>query len=414
MFKTHVFNLSYLFSTKIISTFFAFFAQILIARLLTTEDYGVISFYIILINICATLNGFGIGKFWMRRFTVEGNDAYRWIVPSVKSLLFLTIITLPIYLFIPFFSLGVSSFAISLTLLPLLLFQSIISMVVGKFQVKRDFKGLSFFEMIKNTIFMFSSFILFFLEFNAFIISYAVLATMVLVYSIYILTSFYHSIKKSTLYREFVKKPSIQEVLSTAWPYGIQGLLYMLYYQVDIILITLLLGATDTGFYNAAFTLISFIFIFPSLLFQVYLLPKSNSWIVHKNVIMTEFIRKNVSLYSLLIGIFIMIGFCLGSEYIIMLLYGNSFSESISILQILALSIPFRFVSNSLGVLYVTEKMVSLKVYIQGGGAIFNIMLNLVSIPFLGVMGAALSTVITEVIVVVLLYLYSNKVKKEM
>ncbi|GGD28605.1 hypothetical protein GCM10011389_40210 [Pontibacillus salipaludis] len=188
----------------------------------------------------------------------------------------------------------------------------------------------------------------------------------------------------------------------------------MLYYQVDIILITILLGAIPTGLYNASFSIISLIFIFPSMLFQVYLLPKSNTWIVKKDIAKVQFIRKKLSFIALLLGLLIAIVIYFLSEIIITLIYGVTFFDSVLILQVLLLSIPFRFASNSIGVLFVSEIMVSKKVYIQGGGALLNVCLNLLLIKQFGVLGAAVSTVLTEILVAILMYTYSAKITKEM
>ncbi|WP_188656117.1 oligosaccharide flippase family protein [Pontibacillus salipaludis] len=412
MLLKHLKNISFLFSSKLASTFFAFMAQVLSARMLAKEDYGLLSFYLILINILASIIGFGLGKFWLRRFAVEGKDANRWVIPSIWTILFLFIISLPIYFFIPYFSLGASSLIIGITLLPLMLFQSSSTLIIGKYQVDNNFKSLSFFEMMKNTAFLLSALTLFVLGFHIFLISYGLLALILLIFTIISIRSFYK--RNLNIKLETSSRPKIKTVLSTAWPFGLQGVLYMLYYQVDIILITILLGAIPTGLYNASFSIISLIFIFPSMLFQVYLLPKSNTWIVKKDIAKVQFIRKKLSFIALLLGLLIAIVIYFLSEIIITLIYGVTFFDSVLILQVLLLSIPFRFASNSIGVLFVSEIMVSKKVYIQGGGALLNVCLNLLLIKQFGVLGAAVSTVLTEILVAILMYTYSAKITKEM
>ncbi|MGM0901299.1 MAG: oligosaccharide flippase family protein [Bacillota bacterium] len=414
MFFRHLKNLAYLFSSKVLSSFFAFLAQIIIARYLTQEDYGTISFYIILINISASIVGFGLGNFWLRRFAVEGLGAERWINPTIKSILGLIIVVLPIYILIPFFILGAKSIYISLTLSPLLIYQGLGSIVTASFQIQNQYKKLSNYLTIKNSVLFLAACILFIFEFKHFIILYGLLSLVLMVYSFTLILQLKKTLQSSNhLENASSNKITIKEVLLSAWPFGVQGTLYMLYYQVDIIIITILLGTVSTGLYNAAFNVLSLIFIFPSLLFQLYLLPRSNIWIAKKETKKINFVRKKLSLIVFLIGIFTAVIFYYLSNFIITLLYGGNFEESIFLFNVLILSIPFRFVSNSLGLIFASEKMVSYKVYIQGGGALLNIILNIILIMEMGIFGAAVSTVVTEILVVFLMYIFSSRVQKE-
>ncbi|WP_335871160.1 flippase [Bacillus sp. 2205SS5-2] len=416
MLLKHIKTVFYLFSSKGLSSFFAFIAQVLLARLLTQENYGTISFYIILINITSSIIGFGLGNFWLRRFAVEKRNASRWIRPTLLSILLLTGISLPFYFLIPYFSLGAHSLSISIALLPLLFFQGLGSIVIASFQLSNKYKKLSYYIMIKNSILMISTLTLLILDssFDLFVVSYGMLAFFVLLYSLTAIKKFNVDVNDVSYKGSDPELPKIKTVLKFAWPYGIQGTLYMLYYQVDIIMITIFLGAISTGIYNAAFTIISLIFVFPSVLFQIYLLPKVNIWIANKDFKKINFLRNRLTLYVLLLGIVIMVALYYISEFLINLLYGMEFTNSIMLLNVLILSIPFRLVSNSLGVIFASEKMVSYKVYIQGGGALVNIALNIILLNVIGVVGAAVSTVITEMIVCLLMYLLSYKIKKEM
>ncbi|MGG3925073.1 oligosaccharide flippase family protein [Metabacillus fastidiosus] len=408
-------NLLYLFLSKALSSFFAFIAQILIARLLTQEDYGTISFYIILINIISSIIGFGLGNFWLWKFAIERNNVRRWIKATVNSILLLSIVSVPLYILIPYFTLGSYSLYISVTLLPLLLYQGFESVVIASFQMRNEYTKLSYYMMVKNSILLISSLILFIFEFQSFILSYGLLSVALLLYSLTIVGKLNKKLKVERFEKNaYSEKITIKKVFTSAWPFGAQGILYMLYYQVGIVIITILLGTTSTGFYNASFTIISFVFVFSSILFQIYLLPRSNIWIARKDFNKVTFLRNKVTFLFFLVGIFITIIFYYIGEFLITLLYGKAFLDSVLLFKVLILAIPFRFISDSLGVLFTSKKMMLYKVYVQGGGALVNIILNLIFINQVGVIGAALSTVLTEVIVVILLYLFSGRLEKEM
>ncbi|MED4534437.1 oligosaccharide flippase family protein [Metabacillus fastidiosus] len=411
----HLKNLLYLFLSKALSSFFAFIAQILIARLLTQEDYGTIAFYIILINIISSIIGFGLGNFWLWKFAIERNNVRRWIKATVNTILLLSIVSVPLYILIPYFTLGSYSLYISVTLLPLLLYQGFESVVIASFQMRNEYTKLSYYMMVKNSILLISSLILFIFEFQSFILSYGLLSVALLLYSLTIVGKLNKKLKVERFEKNaYSEKITIKKVFTSAWPFGAQGILYMLYYQVGIVIITILLGTTSTGFYNASFTIISFVFVFSSILFQIYLLPRSNIWIARKDFNKVTFLRNKVTFLFFLIGIFITVIFYYIGEFLITLLYGKAFLDSVLLFKVLILAIPFRFISDSLGVLFTSKKMMLYKVYVQGGGALVNIILNLIFISQVGVIGAALSTVLTEVIVVILLYLFSGRLEKEM
>ncbi|WP_173918692.1 oligosaccharide flippase family protein [Halobacillus sp. Marseille-Q1614] len=414
MFLKHLKNLLYLFTSKGVASSFAFIAQIILARLLTQEDYGTVSFYIVFINILSSIIGYGLGNFWLRRYAVEGFNVKRWIKPSLMSGICLTGITMPIYFIVPYFSLGEHSLFISLALLPLLIFQGFSQIVRACFQILGKYNKLSYYMLIKNSIFLLSALILFLFDFNSFVAIYGILSLLVLLYSLTIVKGFYNISTYRAEMSGVIEEPKTKLVLKLAWPFGAQGILYMLYYQVDILMITFFLGTTSTGLYNASFTIVSLIFVFPSILFQIYLLPKANVWIANNELNKINFIRKKLSIILFLLGISItLILFYIG-EFLITLLFGAEFLDSALLFKVLILSVPFRFVTNSLEMIFATERMVTYKVYIQAGGALLNIFLNLIFINQIGVIGAAISTVITEIFIFLLYYFLSARLKREM
>lgn len=404
----HVKNIFYLFTSKGLSTLFAFIAQILLARLLTQEDYGTVSFYIILINLISSLLGFGLGNFWLRRFATEGYEARRWILSSLKGILVLSFLVIPIYFIVPIISIGTDTILISLSLLPLLLFQGLSSIVNASFQLTNKYTNLSYFMTIKNSLLFVSSLTLFIYEVSTFYIIYGLLSALLLIYSLVLLQKFNSSLRKYTGTKQNI--PSVFELYRSSWPFAIQGTMYMLYYQVDIIIITVLLGTEYSGLYNASFTIISLVFAFSSIFFQIYLLPRTNVWIAESNRKMILFIRNKLSIIAFVFGGIIALVIYGFSDFIITLVYGAGFTESIAILNILIIAIPFRFMANSIEVLFTTEKAVIYKVFIQSVGAITNIALNFYLINEIGVLGAAISTVFTELIVLFSLFLFSIKV----
>ena len=97
------------------------------------------------------------------------------------------------------------------------------------------------------------------------------------------------------------------------------------------------------------------------------------------------------------------------SREIIHYLYGAEFSLSVSILAFLAWIVPIRFLNNVLAVSLTAtdnQKRRSTAVVVI---SFVNLGVNFLLIPVYGIWGAAIATVITEIVYFILLYLWISK-----
>jgi O-antigen/teichoic acid export membrane protein len=78
-------------------------------------------------------------------------------------------------------------------------------------------------------------------------------------------------------------------------------------------------------------------------------------------------------------------------------------------LNILLLSVPIVFLAHNSGAILTTKNLINKKVRYMGIVALLNIVLNLIVIPKYGAIGAASTTVVSNL---VLLILYIINVKK--
>ena len=110
-----------------------------------------------------------------------------------------------------------------------------------------------------------------------------------------------------------------------------------------------------------------------------------------------------------LIGIFIMVLLLYISGWLIQALFGKEYYPTITLLKIIALAIPFYFISYSLGSTLVTMDNIKLKIKFMGFVAIINIILNIILIPQFLAQGAAIATLISNVCLFILYYIGSQK-----
>jgi O-antigen/teichoic acid export membrane protein len=104
--------------------------------------------------------------------------------------------------------------------------------------------------------------------------------------------------------------------------------------------------------------------------------------------------------YLIIISFPIAVGGCVLADQLIPFLFGDEFLPAIPALQIVIWVVPLMFVSEFLGYMVVLanrERQVARAVLVSTG---LNVILNLALVPWLGLMAAAIMTVLTEAVLV--------------
>ncbi|MDC0181946.1 polysaccharide biosynthesis C-terminal domain-containing protein [Candidatus Thioglobus sp.] len=162
------------------------------------------------------------------------------------------------------------------------------------------------------------------------------------------------------------------------------------------------------GIYNVAFTIMAAVYLLPDVIYQKYLLPKFHRWANYDRARFLEVYQAGNGA-MLLLGVFVSGAILILAPWVIPLLFGKVYQEAVSVLTILALCVPLHFLAISIGVTLVTQEHMRLKVYYMGVVAVINVLLNILIIPLYGAQGAALSTLLCEI---TLLILYLLAVRK--
>lgn len=82
--------------------------------------------------------------------------------------------------------------------------------------------------------------------------------------------------------------------------------------------------------------------------------------------------------------------------FVLPLLFGARFSGAVPILIVLAIGIPVRFVQHAYGAAFFSEENMKRKVWCLGGAAGICLLLSGILIPLLGIEGAAVASVGSE------------------
>lgn len=115
--------------------------------------------------------------------------------------------------------------------------------------------------------------------------------------------------------------------------------------------------------------------------------------------------------YMFIIGLPIATGIYIFSDKIILLLYGKVYIESAIVLSILSGYLFLKFLNPVTGFTLMAINKQKSRLFSQGLSALLNIILNFILIPLYGFIGAAIATLITEIIFFITYTLFIYKYK---
>lgn len=419
MSKRKAFNsLALLWLGTLLGAGLAFLTQIVLARKLGSEDYGIFSAVLAMVTLVAPLAGFGISQLWLKVFGQEGWEAKRWLYSSFKFVILSTIIVLISLLCWAFFG---NHDEVTRTLIFIISFyilgQVSIELVSSKLQLEERYLYLAVWQFLPHFLRFFLASILLFgfstwatLEDIAY--AYAFVAIIFLLVGILQLASMQNG---NFALKGHIKEESIKDlnvtlgnVFQSTWPFGLAAFFHLIYFQSDIILIKYIVGDKEAGIYNVAFTIMVAVYMFPSVLYQKFLLPKLHRWANHDKDKFYEVYRKG-NIAMLLLGLIAMLLVWLLSAWAIPFLFGEKYQNSVIILNILAVSSPIIFVAFSAGATLVTQEHMKLKVKYMGFVAFINLGLNFLLIPSYGAIGASVATVLSNLVLLMLYYLGAQR-----
>lgn len=189
-------------------------------------------------------------------------------------------------------------------------------------------------------------------------------------------------------------------ILKGGLPFVLTSISVIIYFQIDTVMLSTLVGEHETGIYRSATTLVFSLSAFSAAV-VIALFPM----IAKKfRADQSEAVRvaSNAMFYSLLIALPIAVGTTVLAGPIIHTLYKNSFAEASSSLQILIWWLPISFATNILGHILAAIGLQRKVLLVSAANAIFNVTANFYFIPKFGAVGAAITTVTTEIIGIVL------------
>ena len=197
-----------------------------------------------------------------------------------------------------------------------------------------------------------------------------------------------------------------QKFLKMSWPLALIGLFGVIYTYIDSVMMGYWGYITETGWYNAAYSIIH-VTLLPAGLISAGFYPVLSRFFKESKEKLQNALNNQMEIMILLAFPLVAGGIALAPK-IISFIYGLNFSPSILAFQILIIIAGFVFLSSPFHYLLITINQQRKIFYISASGAIINIILNFLLIPRFSLYGAAAATLITYFIMFILV-LFSVK-----
>ncbi len=198
------------------------------------------------------------------------------------------------------------------------------------------------------------------------------------------------------------------KMLRASFPFALFGAFVMIYIKIDLVMLSLMKGDQMTGWYAAAQKFRQgFVFIPASV--RDATLPAMSKFSTESPARLRETIRRSckylwmISLpASALISIF--------ADTLIRWIYGPAYLSAIPALRIVIWTMVFSFINNVFTVALYALKREKEASWTLAFGMVFNILTNLLAIPRWGHVGAATTTVLSEMVVFAMQIYWLRKV----
>lgn len=196
-------------------------------------------------------------------------------------------------------------------------------------------------------------------------------------------------------------------IFRMAWPLGFVFIVNNLFFKLDTLLLFAIKGAAEVGIYSVAYKILE-VTAFIGSFFASALKPSFAENIEANKERLKSIVEKSISI-MVFISMPIAIACLVFSKEIVVFLSNDQFVSGGPALVLLAFTLPFIYLVTLLSEILIAndsrKTMVKISVFIL----LFNLIANLYFIPKYSFMGAAFTTLVSEIILVAIYFRYTRK-----
>lgn len=390
-FRRYFFNTSWLFAEQMLRIISGLLIGIYVARYLGPQQFGIYSYAVAYVALVSAIAKLGLDSIVVRELikypqktTILLGTAF-WLKIAGAILAMLTLLiavhssgndaTTKLYIFIIASGLVFQSFEVAD-----FYFQS---------QVKSKYISIS--KLIQ--LFISSILKLYFIFHDADLIWFVIISLIDQCTLAFCSTVAYLRHKVGA-YWKHVDLGLARSMFADAWPLILSGLAITIYMRIDQVMIKDMLGNTEVGIYSAAVR-ISEAWNFIPIIIASSLFPSLVNARKNDHYLYLQRLQKLCNVMTWL-AFSVALTMTFLSDWLVLLLYGPNYQAAGHILAIHIWGSVFIFMGVSTNVYFTIENITKNFFWRTASGGILNIVLNYFLIPYCGISGAAIATVISQ------------------
>ncbi|AKB17615.1 flippase [Methanosarcina sp. WWM596] len=384
-------NTSFILFGNIVVKLIALFVSVYLARYLGVNNYGKYTFVTTYLMFFTFISGFGLDQVIIREIArnpsttnvVFNNAFYIRIVTSIVAVLLavagIRILNYP-------YDTVIYVYLVSITLL----FQGISYLIESLFQSNLKMEYSSIALIISKCFFALSIFLIILNK-----------GTLMNIFLVSILSEAFRTLIDYMYSKKFIKinidfnLGTLKYLIKQALPFVIGYGLFIIYYRIDVLMLSIYQGDIPVGIYSAAYKLTDPLLFLPGALASTLMPVMSKQYFSDKEKLKNTYLMSMRYILALMLPI--VFGIYLLSKDIINFLYSSEFSGSIIALQMLSGTIIFNSLNSIQSSLLTSVNRQELNTLTIGICCILNIGLNVVFIPDYSYMGAAFATLVSVI-----------------
>jgi O-antigen/teichoic acid export membrane protein len=187
-------------------------------------------------------------------------------------------------------------------------------------------------------------------------------------------------------------------LIRASLPFGVIGFALGLSYKFDSVLLNVFRGDVETGYYNAAYNLIFSVVVVSNVL-NTSLYPSLSRQVAADPDALPAICQRALR-YLLALALPITFGIFLLAGQVVPLLFTAAYRPAAPVLEILIWVVPLMFTSEFLGYVVVVRRQERKVARAVIASTATNVAANLILVPWLGLYGASVMTVVTEAVLV--------------
>jgi len=380
------------------------------ARILGSAGLGQYAISTSFVGVFAVVSDLGLNTLFIREVAKhkDKTTVYFWSMAFIKGIMS------AVYLMLVFLALRIFSYSslVETTICLLaasIVFSAFLSLVTSLFQAHEKMEYSAIIGIANSILVTVGGIAALYMGFGVIGLGWIAIlssAIMLIVGFVLIGTQF-------NLGRPVVQKTFLMSIGKEAVPFAAISILITIYYRSDMLLLSKLpvpaiSNEEAVGLYSASYKIIDTMQMIPGIVSAAVFPLFSRLYVQDEQVLQSSY--KRILKYLVYLGIPMAVGVSLLAEPIIKLVYGAEFILSADVLRILIWAVAIIFVNSLIATLLTSIGKLNVLIVVSAVNVILNVGLNLLFIPTWGFglsyVGAALTTLISEVVGFAIIYQY--------